>query len=195
MTRFHDRGISEFAFEGEFAVRCPKCQRQAYVINDLHGYRVQSARLSCTSCGYSALWRRGRHQGPSIGIAKRRCRYCGRWLERRYFGSPHKHEARDAGDAGVRRTGHDLRLRRLQRGLARFRSHADGLSSRSRSRRVRRVTASFPNTGSRRWGWSDTARCPESRTARRDAALRSCWAACRGPLRSNRLLARLRGSS
>jgi hypothetical protein len=94
MTRFHDHGISEFAFEGEFAVRCPKCQHQAYVINDLHGHQAESARLSCTSCGYSAHWNRGSYQGPSIGIAKRRCRYCGRWLKRRYFGSPHKHEAR-----------------------------------------------------------------------------------------------------
>lgn len=94
MIRFHDNGAYDAEFQREVAVRCPRCRRRAYVFSDGNGWRAMSAKLSCSSCGYNAHWNRGSYKGPAVGIAKRRCRYCGRWLERKYFGSPHAHEAR-----------------------------------------------------------------------------------------------------
>jgi hypothetical protein len=54
--RFRDSGKRQFEFEREIAVRCPKCQRRAYVLGDNNRWRATSAKLSCSSCGYSASW-------------------------------------------------------------------------------------------------------------------------------------------
>jgi len=92
--RFHDKGTYDAEFQHEIAVRCPRCQRRAYVLGDGNRWRAKRAKLSCSSCGYNASWNPENYKGPATGVAKRRCRYCGRWLERRCFGTPHKHEAR-----------------------------------------------------------------------------------------------------
>jgi hypothetical protein len=75
-------------------VRCPRCQRRGYVFSDGNGWRAKSAKLSCSSCGYSATWSRANDRSPATGIAKRRCLYCSRLLQRKYFGASHAHEAR-----------------------------------------------------------------------------------------------------
>jgi hypothetical protein len=71
MTRFDDRGTYAFEFEREFAVRCPKCQHKASVFSEAQGQRVLSAKLSCTSCGYSAQWSRDGYRAPAIASATR----------------------------------------------------------------------------------------------------------------------------
>jgi ribosomal protein S27E len=94
MIRFNDRGKYEHEFQHEFAVRCPKCGSRAHVFSDAQRWRAKSARVSCSSCGYSASWSAGQYKGAASGIAKHRCRNCGRWLERKYFATPHNYAAR-----------------------------------------------------------------------------------------------------
>ncbi|GFE81891.1 hypothetical protein GCM10011487_38910 [Steroidobacter agaridevorans] len=45
MIRFHDHGMYDAEFQREVVVRCPRCQRRAYVFSDGNGWRAMSAKL------------------------------------------------------------------------------------------------------------------------------------------------------
>jgi hypothetical protein len=92
LKRFDDRGARAADFAHEFAVRCPKCGERASVSMRPQGWT--RPRVSCAGCGYSATTRRGEIRGPAVGLAKGRCRNCGRWIERHYAGTAHEHAAR-----------------------------------------------------------------------------------------------------
>lgn len=92
-TRFEDQGRYESEFLSEFLVRCPRCQRRAYVRSDGVPWTVKQAKLTCTACGHSDSWCSGEPKGNARGTARRRCPYCARWLEKRLTGSPSPREA------------------------------------------------------------------------------------------------------
>src|SRR5262245_58661574 len=94
MNRFFDNGAYESQFLNEVAVRCPKCDKRALIVSDSPGWRAKQVRCSCSSCGYSATTSMGGLGGPANGVAKRRCRHCGLWLERTYRGMPQDRHAR-----------------------------------------------------------------------------------------------------
>ena len=92
MNRFYDEGKSDAEFQREIAVRCPKCGEQALVIADGIRWRASRVHVSCASCGYNEEWRRGKWKGPVVGYVRRRCGYCGRWLEKKLVGPRHPYE-------------------------------------------------------------------------------------------------------
>jgi hypothetical protein len=93
MTRSHDRGARSSNYDHEFAVRCPRCDRRAHVTVDRQAWRARGARVICAGCGYAAAWTPGERRGKQVGLVRRRCRNCGRELELRFSGAPHRHAA------------------------------------------------------------------------------------------------------
>jgi hypothetical protein len=69
--RFSDRGRYQHEFQHEFAVRCPSCDRKAFVFPDALAWRAAHAKLSCTACGHNARVTR-RPFRTYLGITKPR---------------------------------------------------------------------------------------------------------------------------
>jgi len=86
MKTFADNGIYTQAFDNEVVIYCPKCQKDALIVNKV--------RVICKKCGFSEEKAKDKWHGPSIGIVRRRCRYCGRWLEKKIVGPKHTYEAK-----------------------------------------------------------------------------------------------------
>jgi hypothetical protein len=92
-VRFRDEGTRPDAFAHEYAVRCPTCAARAHVTVAREGWRETSAKVVCANCGYNAAWQPGDRRGRQRGIARRRCRNCGGWRERKRCGAPHPYAA------------------------------------------------------------------------------------------------------
>ena len=56
--RFQDPGASVYAFADEFAVVCPRCEREARVVA---AEQWDDARLTCAHCGLTRYAREGRY--------------------------------------------------------------------------------------------------------------------------------------
>ena len=84
MTRFNDQQRYLVEFMGDIWVDCPKCGELGHVVTDGPYWR-SSPKFACSSCAYVLRGRGSRWFGPGKGIAKSRCRVCGRWLQETLF--------------------------------------------------------------------------------------------------------------
>jgi hypothetical protein len=63
--RFSDRGRYAWEFAHEYAVVCPRGDHKATVFPDALSWRAKSARVTCTSCGFSADWSTTKYRAPA----------------------------------------------------------------------------------------------------------------------------------
>ena len=80
VARFKDGGTYLGQFLTQVSVVCPKCGGHAL---------AGKSRVVCAACGYSESRSATAWKGPTEGSVRRRCAYCGRWLEKRIAGPRH----------------------------------------------------------------------------------------------------------
>jgi hypothetical protein len=88
MREFFDKGMYESSFSKKICVVCPKCSRDAIVVLD----ESRNAKLICEGCAFSLTDNSGSWFGPMVGLVKRRCYQCGRWLSKSIPGPRHNFE-------------------------------------------------------------------------------------------------------
>ena len=95
MPRFQDDGKYLSEFMSCVRVKCPFCGQDGVVTVADHsasGNSRATRSFSCSHCASSFSQADDRWFGPFSGHARRRCRRCGRWLEKQL---PHREVRRD----------------------------------------------------------------------------------------------------
>jgi len=88
MHRFTDNGKYNEAFQDNISVVCPKCAEHATVTTK-HPGSTKNVKIIFASCGFNQTGSDSAWHGPTVGIVRRRCKYCGRWLKKIIHGSKH----------------------------------------------------------------------------------------------------------
>lgn len=88
-NRFDDKTTYLGQFMESIAVECPNCHRKATVECKDYPHSHKSARLACIECGFNEIQNENSWKGPVYGKVRRRCPYCGKWLEKHISGPRH----------------------------------------------------------------------------------------------------------